>query len=204
MTLPAVLLVAVPGALGLPAAAADVREVRLTQDGPRPDRLLVEPGDSVRFVNTDTFVHRAVSDGPAWQVDTGVLVPGESHTVPEPLTTAGTYGYRGADLDDFSGTVVVGAALGQGAATSPSASPTVSPSASPTGSATGSPTGGGPAGPSVTSGSPGGASPSLGTPVPARRFGLPTVLALLAAGGVVSLLLRLLLAVAPAQRRDVP
>ena len=39
--------------------------------------------------------------------------------------------------------------------------------------------------------------PSLGTPVEARRLGLPVVLAVVLAGGVLSLLVRLLLAEAP-------
>ena len=45
----------------------------------------------------------------------------------------------------------------------------------------------------------GGRRPTLGTPVEARRLGLPVVLAVVLAGGVLSLLVRLLLAEAPAR-----
>ena len=169
-------LLGAPGSGALPAAG-EVRDVRLTQDGPEPGRLVVAPGDSVRFVNDDTFVHRAVSAGPGWALDTGSLVPGQSHTVPEPLTSPGTYAYRGADLDEFTGSVVVPDEEG----TVPDDAPDVRPAGS------GAPSPGG----TATSGA---GQPSLRTPVPARRFGLPAVLALLAAVGVLSLLVRVLLA----------
>lgn len=142
-----------------PAAAATVRDVQLTQDGPVPAQLALQPGDRVRFVNTDTFVHRAVSNSAGWAFDTGTLVPGRSFTVEPALTRPGTYSYRGADLDRFEGSVVVTAAapassapsrpsspapaplpVPQGSsspAASPQASPTAAPSSSPAPVATG-------------------------------------------------------------------
>lgn len=263
------LLLLASGVSPAPAAAAAVRDVQLTQDGPVPASLTVAAGDSIRFVNTDTFVHRVVSDSANWAFDSRTLVPGASFTVEPALSRAGTYAYRGAGLDSFRGTVVV-----PGTAASPSASPrrspspavavpsTASPSASPaaspaaaspgaspaaspaatggTGSVQGPPplaggSFGGFVGPSPSPGAPApmvadplaavplptpsfdGASPQvvgtdagpttttalgdlprLGSPVEARRYGLPLALAAVLLSGVVSLLVRLLLHEAPA------
>lgn len=242
-----------------PAHAA-VKDIRLTQDGPDPAALVVAAGDTVRFVNADTFVHRVVSDSAGWAFTTGTLLPGETYEVKPALTRPGTYTYRGDGLDDFTGSVTVpGAPVASSPAASPgprasaAASPSVTPSPGASGSPTASPSPSG--GTSAVPGPPpllGGGllppttSPSPGLPpavapvpvltgaplvagglptvapstpdlsaeaaaapaVPApevvagplpgapdsRRFGLPVVLALLTAGGVVSLLVRLLLA----------
>ncbi|MDP9436552.1 MAG: hypothetical protein M3P93_15695 [Actinomycetota bacterium] len=180
LPLAAVAVLLGPAGAGALTAAAEIRDVRLTQDGPEPDRLVLEPGDRVRFVNDDTFVHRAIAAGPGWDLDTGTLVPGQSHIVPEPLTSPGTYAYRGADLDEFTGSVVVPDEEGDVPAGTPDVQPAGSTAPSPGGTATSEDR-----------------PPSLRTPVPARRFGLPSVLALLAAAGVLSLLVRVLLAETP-------
>ncbi len=267
------LLLLAAGVAPAPAAAAAVRDVQLTFDGPVPKQLTVEAGDTVRFVNADTFVHRVVSDSDNWSFDTGTLPPRGTFTVEEPLAP-GTYTYLGAGLDSFDGSVLVpGATASRSPAASPrptstrpavpvpgrSPSPAASPSASPAGSpspaptASPSPTGGTGVvqGPPPLAGSsfggfdglaptpaPGGPAPvvapdlpdpgpaplavatpddavpelpgaapvtavgelpRLTSPVAARRFGLPLVLAALGVLGVASLLTRLLLAEAPSR-----
>lgn len=181
----AVLCLLLLAALVGPApASAAVRDVRITQDGVSPQQLDVGTGDAVRFVNADSFLHRVVDDGGAWDVD-ATLLPGETVTT-DPLTGAGRYAFRGAGLDRFTGTVVVagtGTELGQ----------VLLPRAT---------TVAGPAPVAVTEEGgeappPVGPRPALGTPVEARRFGLPLVLATVLAGGVLSLLVRVLLAEAP-------
>ncbi len=270
LLVPVLSLLAVLGAV-TPAHAAVV-DVQLTQDGPQPQQLRVQPGDSVRFVNTDTFVHRVMSDSSGWAFGPETVVPGESYTVEPALTKPGTYAYRGAGLDLFRGTVVVPGATASASpsrsaspapAPAPSATVSASPgaSASPSGTATPGPasTGGtgsvqgppplaggsfqdlspaplagGPApqvapgegpltgtaadplagqlltpGPSTGADGPGpdvaapdgqtaqAAPGSLASPVEARRYGLPLALAGVLLTGVVSLLVRLLLAEAP-------
>ncbi|MCW2779073.1 MAG: Copper binding protein plastocyanin/azurin family, partial [Frankiales bacterium] len=116
-------LLVLAGVAPAPAVAASVRDVQLTQDGPVPARLTVGAGDSVRFVNVDTFVHRVVSDSSGWAFDSRTIFPGRSFTVTPALTKPGTYAYRGAGLDSFTGTVVVPGAVA-------SASPKPSPRAS--------------------------------------------------------------------------
>lgn len=130
------------GAFAGPASAAVVRDVQLTQDGPVPASLTVAAGDSVRFVNTDTFVHRVISDSANWAFDSRTLVPGQSFTVVPALSRAGTYAYRGADLDRFTGSVVVPAAAAAASARpTASARPagTAAPSTSPRPAASASP-----------------------------------------------------------------
>ncbi|MCW2608040.1 MAG: Copper binding protein plastocyanin/azurin family, partial [Frankiales bacterium] len=104
------LLLLAGGVSPTPAAAAAVRDVKLTQDGPVPAKLTVAAGDSVRFVNVDTFVHRVGSKSTNWAFGPRTLVPGESFTVEPALTKAGTYDYVGSGLDSFTGSVVVPAA----------------------------------------------------------------------------------------------
>jgi plastocyanin len=192
-----------------PAASADVVEVRLTQDGPVPVRLVIATGDVVRFVNTDTFPHHVVGDPPGWGFDSGTLLPGRSFEVSPALVGPGRYAYRGVDLDRFGGTVVVPGPEGvEAAAASPaapvrprpaSASPTPSPSVAPAGSPSPSavpsplpsPSPGVVAGgPPPTTGSD--AQGGLRSPVPARHRGLPVAVALVLLVTAVTLLLRVL------------
>lgn len=283
----AVLCLLLLAALVSPApASAAVRDIRITQDGVSPQQLQVSAGDEVRFVNDDSFVHRVVDDGGPWDFE-DTLLPGETFTT-DPLTTAGTYAYRGAGLDSFTGTVVVQGSAGPAPRPTTESRPTTAPppvpvpaptaspapartpdaDAAPAPSSSSSPSAAAPA-PVFTGGSgrvqgppplaggtfggfeglappasavpdpqvapglelggqvplpqatteagpppvlaaedsgeapaPIGALPGLGTPVEARRFGLPLVLATVLAGGVLSLLVRLLLAEAPGGPAD--
>jgi plastocyanin len=194
------------------AAAAEVRDVRLTQDGPEPAVLQVRAGDVVRFVNTDSFVHAAVGSA-GWSFDTGPLLPGRSTTVPPAPERPGAYPFRGTGLDTFTGTLVVAAgdgkqgsgAQGIGAQAGPSPTARAGGSGS---QATPPISGSGPAQPGLGAAAPPGApgedaaaalptdpDPArLRSPVPARGFGLPLALAVLLVVGVASLLLRVLLA----------
>ena len=191
----AVVLLAVLVPVG-PAQAA-TREVRLTQDGPRPVALVAEPGDTVRFVNADTFVHRVTSRGAGWDFDSGVLLPGAAYRVPRPLAVPGTYAYRGTELDRIVGTVLVAAAGATPVAVGvPPSAGSAAPEAPLAPAAVPPPTAAGPVGANGQVSAPtGGTVPG---PLPGqatdRAYGLPVALALLAAGGVLSLLLRLLLA----------
>lgn len=106
-------------ASGALSAASGVHEVRLTGQGPVPVHVQAAPGESVRFVNDDSFVHRVVGDTVGWRFDTGTLVPGSTATVPTALPGPGTYGFRLTGLDRVIGTVTV-----------PSSSTSPSPSAS--------------------------------------------------------------------------
>ena len=196
----AALSLALVGGLSAPAPAfAAVRDVRLTQDGASPVRLQVARGDTVRFVNSDTFVHRVVDDGGVWDFDTGTLLPGRAFTVAGPLGEPGTLVYRGAGLDRFTGTVVV---LGNRSA-SPRPSPVtpLPPAAADPGTA--SPSATAAARPPPATGQHRAATtatrpvPRLSSPVRARRLGLPLALATVLVGGVLSLLLRVLLAEPP-------
>jgi plastocyanin len=118
------LLLAGAGPVAGPAVAAttDVHEVRLTGQGPVPVHVQAAPGETLRFVNADDFVHRVVGDTVGWRFDTGTLVPGQSATVPTALPGPGTYGFRGTGLDAFIGTVTVPASSSASPGSSSSAS----------------------------------------------------------------------------------
>lgn len=221
---------AAAGVLSATPVRAATRVVEITQDGPRPARLQLAPGDRVRFTNRDSFPHGVQSASRNWTFRSGSLAPGESFDVPDPLRAAGTYAYRDDDLlDDFAGDVVVRAAArtaprpvatrspGAGSpspATSAGSSPQALPSDIPPGDApTPGPPGQDPAvaptAPAVAPppaatrpASPPGATPGVvalpGGPLPQtptpRGLGLPIALAVVAATGTSSLLVRVLLA----------
>lgn len=193
LLLPAGLLPA--GLLLAPPAAAEVRDVRITQDGPAPAALRLAPGDVLRFVNTDTFVHRVVSSGPGWEFDTGALLPLTRYAVAAPLRRPGTYAYRGAGLDTFTGVVLVPDASGRvPPAVSSGATPSPSPLPVP---ATTAPVPAGSRVPAVAdsrSSARAVGSRGLVSPPGARRYGLPVALAVVLLAGAGSLLGRLLLA----------
>jgi plastocyanin len=192
------LLVAAPAADAVVVRPPGVVDVRLTQDGPRPARLLVGPGDVVRFVNADAFVHRVVGRQPGWVFDTGPVLPGRGRQVVAVPRAAGTYVYRGSGLDRFTGSVVVpadvsgaaGPAVPSGAAT-PTTTGSAPAAVSPRTASTGSPSTG-----TASSAVPA-AAPGLSSPVRLRRAGLPVALATVLLLGVGSLLVRLLLAEPP-------
>jgi plastocyanin len=241
-------LVLLPLLGAAPALAARTITIELTANGPKPASTTADVGDTVVFKNTDaTFVHQVQNKSTNWQFNSQPLAPGQSFPAPK-LTKPGTYEYQGANLDTFTGKVVVpggttsappSATPTRSAAPAPSKAPSSpTPVASPSASA--SPTGGtgvvGPpplAGGFGTVGVPGSPAPgssavapnvaptlagedvatpaasgpavAVGTgrlpePPTGRRYGLPAALAAVAAAGVASLLVRLLLA-HPAARR---
>ncbi len=136
----------VVGLLGLaaaaPASAARTITISLTADGPKPASVTAAVGDTVRFLNADaTFIHQARSASDNWSFDTRPLAPGQSFTAGT-LAKAGEYRYQGANLDDFTGKVVVPAATtpaGSPAASTPPAAsaPPAGTSPSPSPSSTG-------------------------------------------------------------------
>lgn len=110
--------------MAAPAEAARTLTISITADGPKPATLTASAGDTIVFKNDDaTFVHQARSASPNWSFDTRPLAPGQSFTVGV-LSKPGDYRYAGANLDDFTGRVVVPA---------PAESPPARPSSSPSG-----------------------------------------------------------------------
>jgi plastocyanin len=238
-------LVLVP-LLGIAPASAAPRTIliSLTANGPKPASVTAAVGDSVVFRNDDqTFVHQVSSASANWSFDSPPLAPGQEFPAGK-LAKPGDYIYRGANLDSFTGKVVVPGSTTATAAPSPSRSstPTRSPAPGATSAApTPSPTGGsGQVGPPPLAGgfggvgtpappaaSPGAPAPNVAPTLPGeepvatpqssavavpigsgrlpepptgRRYGLPAALAAVAAVGVGSLLVRLLLAHPAAKR----
>ena len=149
--------VLVAGLLGLalaaPASAARTITISLTADGPKPASVTAAVGDTIEFRNDDaTFIHQARSASSNWSFDTRPLAPGAKATAGK-LTKTGSYLYEGANLDSFTGKVVVPAP------TTPSARPPA-PAPAPTSSA---PAGASPAAsPSSTGGTGAAAAPGFG------------------------------------------
>jgi plastocyanin len=168
-----------------PASGAE-RVVTITAEGVLPSRLEVAPGDTVRFVSEDaTFAYRAQSTGGPWSFDSGPteLLDGD-YLVPAALVQPGTYTYRVAQDEPFSGAVVV---PGPASSPAPAATPAPAGTSAPAGAAApGAPE------PSPTSGrAVAGPVPAAGT---SRPLGLPVALATLLLLGTASLLVRLVLA----------
>lgn len=211
-----------------PAHAA-TRTVTLTSSGPVPARLVLGPGDRVRFTNADNVQHR-VTAARGWKYDSGTLAPGATSGLTPVLTTPARYGYTDTrslllTVATFSGSLVVPTPAPSPSATrspSPRPAPTT---AAPVPSATTAPgpvlpTLGPTAGPLPT-GVPTYSPPAVVAPTtlpsPApdirygdaqalvqsspHRYGLPALLGLVGVVGVASLLLRLLLSIAPGTRR---
>jgi plastocyanin len=238
-------LVLLPLLAASPALAAKTVTIDITADGPKPASTTAAVGDTIVFRNADmTFVHQVRSKSTNWTFNSGPLAPGQTYPVGK-LAKAGTYEYQGANLDSFTGKIVVpgstpapAPSATRSAAPAPSKSAAASPAAA-SASASASPTGGtgavgppplaggfgtvgvpspppgatGPApavaptlaGEEVASAAPSGETVAIGTgrlpePPTGRRYGLPAALAAVAAAGVASLLVRLLLA-HPAARR---
>jgi plastocyanin len=221
-------VLATTGLLLAGPAHAATRTVTLTSSGPVPSRLVLGPGDRVRFTNADNVQHR-VTAARGWKFDSGALAPGATSGLTPVLTRPARYDYTDTrslllTVATFDGALVV-------PAPAPSPSATRSPSPRP------APTTPGPA-PSATA--PGPVLPT-GAPTPApfptavptysppavvapttlpsaapdirygdpqalvqsspHRYGLPALLGLVGIVGVASLLLRLLLSMAPGSRR---
>lgn len=213
-----------------PAAhAATIRTVTLTSDGPTPAQLVLAAGDRVRFVNGEQGAQHRVVSQPGWNFDSGPLAPGAASALTPPLPAGGTYRYTDTRTvlvlsSSFDGALVVPAAK-------PSPTPSRTPSPRPSPSATATPSPAAPSATPVSTPSPtasptatqvpshpGVASPlGSASPTPApevayggpralvqgspHRYGLPALLGLVGIGGVGSLLVRLLLSMAPASRR---
>lgn len=228
------------------SAAAKTITISLTANGPKPASGTAAVGDSVVFRNDDqTFVHQVSSASTNWTFDSPPLAPGQTFPAGK-LAKPGTYVYRGANLDSFTGKIVVPGGTTASAAPPPSRSAAPAPSRSPAASsapasATPSPAGGsGQVGPPPLAGgfgtvgaptppaaSPRGPAPNVAPTLPGedpvvspeasgvavsigrgrlpepptgRRYGLPAALAAVAAAGIASLLVRLLLAHPAAKR----
>ena len=132
------------------SAAAKTITISLTANGPKPASITAAVGDSVVFRNDDqTFVHEVASASGPWEkgFDSGPLAPGQTYPGGK-LTKAGDYVYRGANLDSFTGKVVVPGGTTASAAPAPSRSAAPAPSrsaapaSSPTPASSASPTGG--------------------------------------------------------------
>lgn len=116
-------LVLTPLLLATPAYAGRTITISITAGGPKPASAVAAVGDTVRFVNEDaTFVHQVKSKSSNWTFDSGPLAPGQSFTAPT-LAKPGEYVYQGANLDTFTGKVVVPAG--------PTVTPTPTRSATP-------------------------------------------------------------------------
>lgn len=129
--------------LAAPAGAAKTVTISITADGPKPASATAAVGDTIVFRNDDaTFIHQARSASDNWSFDTRPLAPGQSFTVGK-LTKPGDYRYAGANLDDFTGRVLVPAASSPSApaprpgADPPSSSPPPGASAAPSPTSTG-------------------------------------------------------------------
>ena len=109
--------------LASPASAARTITISITAAGPKPASLTAAVGDTIVFQNDDmTFIHQARAASPNWEFNTGPLAPGARVTAGK-LSKPGTYLYEGANLDDFTGKVVVPAPT-TGASPAPAGSPT--------------------------------------------------------------------------------
>jgi plastocyanin len=179
-------------------AAAEELVVTITAEGVRPQVLVAQAGDTVRFVNEDrSFAYRAQSTGGPWRFDSGpTTLLTDDFVVPEPVTRPGTYAYRVAQDPPYRGTVLLGAAPPSAGAASPgpvvppaaTPAPTVVPPLPPAQTAT-------PSAPSAQSSvGPAAVPGSLPGAPSGRGLGLPTALAAVLVVGAGSLLLRLLLA----------
>lgn len=213
----------------VPQADAATRTVHLTNDGPVPASLTVRAGDHVVFVNDDTVPHQVTSQG-GWQYDSGPVPPSQTSAATPALTAPGTYRYsdvRGVVLlpTTFTGSLVVPKPTPKpspSASRSPSSRPTTppptatrTPSPSPSASTAG-PTPPPTAPPSRTATPHPVPSVTPGRPTPApdvrygdpqalvqgspHRYGLPALLAGVGVGGVLSLLVRVLLALPEGRR----
>jgi len=205
---------------------AKTHDVSLTVDGPVPRTLQLKPGDRVQFVNNDSVPHQ-VNSRSGWQFNSGPIPPGRVSPETPPLTAPGTYSYddvRGLFFATFEGRLVIPKPSPTPSPTatrtasptpsptkaSPAPSPTRSPSPSPIPTPTATPTPSASASPSAVP-SPSAAATSLPPTAPEirygvqqalvqsspHRYGLPALIAAVGVVGVLSLLLRYLLFLAP-------
>jgi plastocyanin len=197
-------LTAVVVLLPVRPAAAEELVVTITAEGVRPQVLVAQAGDTVRFVNEDrSFAYRAQSTGGPWRFDSGpTTLLTDDFAVPEPVTRPGTYAFRVAQDPPYRGTVLVGVPAPSAGAPSPGApgpgaaspGPGVPPAATSAPTVPPPPVPQTPTPPAQPSVGPAAVPGSLPGEPSGRRLGLPTALAAVLVVGAGSLLLRLLLA----------
>jgi plastocyanin len=69
-----------------------------------PNPLMVKVGQSVNWLNSDTFAHTATDSG---VFDTGSIAPTSAADVPVPFTTVGTYTFHCTLHANETGSIVV-------------------------------------------------------------------------------------------------
>ena len=69
-----------------------------------PNPLMVKVGQSVNWLNSDTFAHTATDSG---VFDTGSIAPTSAADVPVPFRTAGTYNFHCTLHANESGSIIV-------------------------------------------------------------------------------------------------
>lgn len=231
------LVATVLATLVAPASAATAT-VTLNGNGPTPQAITINRGDTVRFVNQDNGSHTITSNAGAWSYS-ATIAAGASATTPA-FAAAGQFGYRDSFFiavvqQNVNGTISVrapspsptpSATRSPTPAPKPSATRSPTPAATPSASASATPSGmaiipgidGVPTLAPTAGPTPDVAPPETALPTPTvvaygpksaivqsspHSFGLPVLLALLAAVGTLSLIVRVLLAQpAPIRRTD--
>lgn len=115
-------------------AQAATHAVTLTSNGPSPQTVTINRGDTVTFANADSVNHTITHNAGAWSYQ-ATIRPGASSTTPA-FRTAGQYGYS----DQFFVLLVRQQVDGFVSVRAPAPSPTPSPTKSRTPSPTPSPT----------------------------------------------------------------
>lgn len=110
----AALIAALAGGTAGTALAAD-QAVSIAGFAFSPQSITVTVGDSVTWTNSDSVSHTATADDDSF--DTGSIANGGSKSVT--FSTAGTFAYHCSIHSSMTGTVVVEAAAGGGAAPAP-------------------------------------------------------------------------------------
>jgi plastocyanin len=78
--------------------------ITITKGVYSPNPLMVKVGQSVNWLNSDTFAHTATDSG---VFDTGSIAPTSAADVPVPFMTSGTYNFRCTLHANESGSIVV-------------------------------------------------------------------------------------------------
>ena len=99
-----VLTIAVLAAAIPPVAQAATKTVDITRNGFVPDRLTIDPGDTVTWTNKDTVAHSVIADGAAF-TSSPVLQSNQSYSYT--FTRSGNFGYRDGTKTNERGTIIV-------------------------------------------------------------------------------------------------
>ena len=78
--------------------------ITITKGVYSPNPLSVKVGQSVNWLNSDTFAHTATDSG---VFDTGSIAPTSAADVPVPFRTAGTYNFHCTLHANESGSIIV-------------------------------------------------------------------------------------------------